>query len=387
MVFSESLGREINNYIKTLLDRDATVLDEQKNIICGPTLNPEGKGYVPMGSFDELTTPKTVEVNGEKKLIIPLRYQVKNVAYLLMHEKSEELKNYSSLIKSFSELLIQQFYENNKPNLDSTDQFMVKLFSDYSPSNEKIFESEAQVLGYDLSVKRLAIAVHLDGFWEKCLLDFDQPSFERDQVINNWKRNIEQSFNSFFTKNADLIIAYIGNDRFVIFKGIEEGGEDNLRKLLKKTYKSIFEPLRSHRIKNITVGFGNGYSGINGLISAKREAELTLELGQRIWGGNQSYYFGDLGILSILGEGDREKKLTFANQILQKLRSQELLKTLECFFEQNLNLTETAEVMGIHRNTVIYRLNQITKTLNADPRIFEQAMSIKIALMIKSLFG
>jgi len=69
------------------------------------------------------------------------------------------------------------------------------------------------------------------------------------------------------------------------------------------------------------------------------------------------------------------------------LRNAELNKTLETFFDNDLNLTETAEQMGIHRNTVIYRLNQITKVLGADPRIFEQAMSIKVALIIKSLFG
>jgi len=219
------------------------------------------------------------------------------------------------------------------------------------------------------------------------LLDFDQPSFERDEIIKNWKRNIEQSFNSFFTKNADLIVAYTGNDRFVIYKGVDNSNEEATKKLLKKSYKSIFESLKSHRIKSVTVGFGNAYAGLLGLISSQREAELSLELGQRISGKDNSYYFGDLGLLSIIGDGDRDKKVDFADRLLNKLRNDELKKTLECFFENNLNLTETAEKMGIHRNTVIYRLNQIAKTLDADPRVFEQAMSIKIALIIKSLFN
>ena len=81
-----------------------------------------------------------------------------------------------------------------------------------------------------------------------------------------------------------------------------------------------------------------------------------------------------------------EKNLQFANQMLNKMNNRDLCDTLECFFSNNLNLTETAEELGVHRNTIIYRLNQISKILGADPRIFEQAMSIKIALLIKKLF-
>lgn len=387
MVFAETLGREVSNYIKSVLAKDATIVDEKGTFVICPESSKLGrKANFPV-FLEELSQTKSIEFEGKPRIIIPLRYQVKNVAYLLLDEDSKEIKSYSALIKSFAELLIQQYYENNKPHLDSTDQFITKLFHNYNPSLINQFESEAKILGYNLSAQRLAISIHLEGFWEKCLLSFDQPSFERDELIKTWKRNIERSLNSFFTKNADLITAYAGNDRFVVFKAVDRSDEESIKKLLKKSYKAIFEPLKTHRIDSITVAFGNSYSGIGGLVSARREADLALELGERIWGSGQSFYFGDLGLLSILGDGDRDKKLAFSDQILERLDNEELRKTLESFFENNLNLTETAAEMGIHRNTVIYRLNQITKSLEADPRIFEQAMSIKIALIIKSLFG
>jgi carbohydrate diacid regulator len=369
------------------LNRDVHVIDEKKQCVASPDSSKIGSIVKLPDYVDELSSPKQYELDGHAKVVIPLRYKSKNVAYILFDEGADEITNYSLLIKSFAELLVQQYYENNKPILDPTDNFIIELFENYNPNDNAKYEAEAKVLGYDLSKKRLAISVYLNGFWDNCLLDLDQPSFERDQVIKNWKRNLEQSINSFFTKNADLLIAYVGNDRFVIFKSVEGSDEESIKKMLKKSYRSIFEPLKNHRIKSITVGFGNAYDGIDGLINSRREADLTIELGQRIWGENQSYYFGELGLLSILGDGDRNKKIEFSNTMLAKLRNEELNKTLESFFDNNLNLTETAEEMGIHRNTVIYRLNQITKVLGADPRIFEQAMSIKIALIIKSLFG
>lgn len=387
MALAEPLGREVSNYIRNLLNKEVHVIDEKKQCIASPDVSLIGTPIKLPDLVEELSSPKQYESDGKAKVVIPLRYKSKNIAYILFDESVEEINNYSLLIKSFAELLILQHYENNKPILDPTDNFIVELFENYNSNDKSKYEAEAKVLGYDLSQKRVAISIYLKGFWDNCLLDLDQPSFERDQVIKTWKRNLEQSINSFFTKNADLLIAYVGNDKFVLFKSVEGSDEESVKKMLKKSYKSIFEPLKNHRVKSITVGFGNAYSGIDGLIGSRREADLTLELGQRIWGENQSYYFGELGLLSILGDGDRDKKIEFANSLLTKLRNEELNKTLESFFDNNLNLTETAEEMGIHRNTVIYRLNQITKVLGADPRIFEQAMSIKIALIIKSLFG
>jgi carbohydrate diacid regulator len=387
MVFAASLGHEVGDYIKNLLNRDVLLVDERRNCVISPNQTEVGSTINLPKDVEFQSSPKDIELNGRNNTLIPLRYESKNVAYLIINDSNAEIKSYSPLIKSFAELLIQQHYANNKPVLDRSDHFISNLFENYNPANSSEYESEAKMLGYDLSVKRVALTVHLKGFWDNCLLDIDQPSFERDQIIGNWKRNLEKSINSFFTKNADLIIAYVGSDKFVVFKAVETGDEENIKKLLKKSYKSIFEQLKNHRIKSVTVGYGNAYSNVEGLISAKRESDLTLELGQKIWGEDQSYFFDDLGLLSILGDGDREKKVDFADQLLSKLKNGDLNKTLECFFEHNLNLTETSEEMGIHRNTVIYRLNQITKILNADPRIFEQAMSIKIALIVRSLFG
>jgi carbohydrate diacid regulator len=387
MELSHTLAHEIRNYIKNLLSKDVIIVDTNGAEI---TANGEvsSKALVPL-SQDVLSVvdSKTMQIDGTQQLIIPLRYQTETVAVLLLNDNSNEVKNYVPLIKSFAELLVQQYIVINKPVLDSTDQFITKLLNNATAADLPLYESEAKVLGYNLKSQRIAIVVHLKNFWEKCLASFDQPTFEREEVIKDWKRKIENQLTSFFTKNTDNIIAYIGNDKFIIFKSIEGDTEENVVKLLKNSHKAVFDALKNFNVTDTVVGFGNSYTGIQGLIDSYREADLALEFGARLWGDNKSYYFGDLGILSILGEGNREKEVQFANQLLQQLSNEDLIETLECFFTENLNLTETAHKMGIHRNTVIYRLNQITNILGVDPRIFEQAMTIKIALLVKKLFG
>jgi DNA-binding PucR family transcriptional regulator len=60
---------------------------------------------------------------------------------------------------------------------------------------------------------------------------------------------------------------------------------------------------------------------------------------------------------------------------------------MEEFFKHNLNLTNTADALKIHRNTLIYRLDKITSIINLDPRFFQEAVQIYLALLIKRIMG
>ncbi|MCL5410988.1 MAG: hypothetical protein M1324_04025, partial [Patescibacteria group bacterium] len=307
MQLSEKVSKEIKNYIMNLLGKDAFVVSMDGVCLASPDPNQIGnKIALPKDAY-EIAEARTINFDGEKLVLIPLEYQREKIALLLLNEKIENLSNYLSLIKSFAELLIQQYYENNKPTFDTTDQFITKLVNNANKQDMPFYESEAKVLGYDLNTKRIAVVIHLDGFWEKCLLSIDQPSFERDEVIKNAKKSIEGAINGFFSRNNDVIIAYLGSDKFAVFKAVSDQDKDSIVKFLKKSYKSIFEPLKNYRIHSIAVGFGEAYSGIDGLVTGFREADLSLELGQKLWGKDRGYYFGDLGILTILGEGNREK--------------------------------------------------------------------------------
>ncbi len=387
MQVTPSLGKEIRDYIKNLLQKDVMILN--KDGICVSSSNGEHVNMavpVPTSAL-QAAESQVITFQNAEHVVIPLRYQTTPVAALLIPQNGTDMQQYIPLIKSFAELLIQQYEVVNKPVLDSTDQFISKLLFSATTADIPMYESEATVLGYNLAEPRVAMAIHMENFWQNCLASEDQAGFEREEVIKDWKRKIEFKLSEFFSKHTDTITAYIGDDTFVVFKAVPEEDSDQFITLLKKSYISIFEPLKSISIKNIAVGLSNPYKGAQGLVDAYREAHLAVDFGERLWGMNKSYYFGDLGILSILGEGNREKEIQFAEQLLNKLTNEDLLQTLECFFDQNLNLTETAQHMGIHRNTVIYRLNQISAILGVDPRVFEQAMTIQIALLIKRLFG
>ena len=76
----------------------------------------------------------------------------------------------------------------------------------------------------------------------------------------------------------------------------------------------------------------------------------------------------------------------FLNEVFKKgsidSLDQETLYTIQKFFENNLNISETARQLYIHRNTLVYRLEKIQKLTGLDVRVFEDALTFKIAMMV-----
>lgn len=381
MVFPPILAQKIKAHIKNLLDSDVVIYNNQGQIITS-----EISFGVETSIIKELpiTTNDTIEVENRRLLIIPLLIESTPYGRIVVNDDEPKARTYAPIITSLAELMIGQYLERNKPVLDATDVFVSKLISSKS-SEINEYESEIRVLGYSVNSPRIALVVHLADFWTNCLSCDDQSSFERVDVIKDWKRNIELKLGSFFTQTTDNIIAYVGNDTFVVFKSLRGTNEDAVMQMLKKSYRSIFEPLKNITISRVTVGVSNLHAGIDGLLVSYREGAMALDYGRLMWGDNQSHHYRDLGILSILGEGNHQKQLEYARRQLHKLKNPDLLETIESFFQSNLNLTDTATIMGVHRNTIIYRLNRVTELLGNDPRNFEQAMAIKMALLIRKL--
>ncbi len=269
----------------------------------------------------------------------------------------------------------------------STDQFVNRLIRQDRLTKEIVaqLENDAQVLGYNLEAARSAIVIELVDFYKDLLSN--EFGDNKEKIIDLWKTKIINSLTSFFTQNHDMIVAYLGKDRFVVFKCLGKCSEQKYFSLLKSAHKSILRPLINNgSIADVIIGIGNVYNGITGLYDSCKEAETALNIGKIFFSHKKCILFEDLGMLSILADGDKKRKAKFADKLLSRLDNYSNLQTtLEVFFENNLNITTTAEKIGIHRNTVIYRLDQLTKHIGLDPRLFDNAVTIKIALMIRSI--
>ena len=130
------------------------------------------------------------------------------------------------------------------------------------------------------------------------------------------------------------------------------------------------------------MGVGNYHPGLEGLRQSYHEAGSAIELGAQTWDTDRVYHIDDFGVVAPLLSGVDESNIYFSRELLQRLgENTEIIQTLEAFFDFDMSLTRTAEKLGIHRNTLVYRLDRITDTLSLDPRAFDDAVQIKLAIL------
>lgn len=374
------LAEKIQNYITNLIGGSINITDT-KGIILASNNKTDLNTQIDVSAIlddSDITNPF---------LAISLNNGSDIIGYVVIKENAQKYVSQMPLIKSLAELLIQQYFETQKPDLDSTDKFICNLMYNKDPNKFDYLASQAKVLGYRLDIPRMAFIIHLDGFWNNYLNNNIEYTDEKENIILRKKHDLEKTISGFFTKDTENITAYMGQDKFVLFKDVKSTSEEKVIQLLKDNFKAIVAPMVNFNISVVTAGIGRSRTGLIGLIRTCKEADEALTLGQKMWGENQVYTYNELGLLSVIGQGAKDRKLFFSNQILSKLDDPDLVKTLQYFFDQNLNLTQTSEKLGIHRNTVIYRLDQIARTIGKDPRNFDQAVEIKMALLVDKLLN
>lgn len=384
MSINHELSQQIVDQVKQVLAKNIAIANRDGIILASST--EEEVGTLIEESTTTTEEPAVVK-HGQRTLVIaPLHFDNSHAANLIIYD-DEAWQDHVKLVTSLAELLGERYLELQTPPVESKDLIIHRLLNTQDPAQLAELEAEAQRAGFDLDRPRIAMIFQLSQFWQT-FFKGEEGAESREANISRFHNKIAQALNSFFTSSQDNIISYIGDDRFVVLKDVSTSPEEKFLTLLNSNYQTIFDQVKSPAITNITVGIGGYYEGIEGLQTSYNEAAIALELGERMWGEGHVYHINNLGIPGLLAEASSEKKLDFADRLLGPLLPhRELVHTMEEFFKYNLNLTNTAEALKIHRNTLIYRLDKISSIINLDPRFFQEAVQIYLALMIKRILG
>ncbi|GAB4508469.1 MAG: PucR family transcriptional regulator [Anaerolineae bacterium] len=148
---------------------------------------------------------------------------------------------------------------------------------------------------------------------------------------------------------------------------------------------------RQYPQNKVGIGLGQVAREIGAWRSSYRDAVQALELAVRLQ-TNVPLYIGDLGVYQlILSLSDREKLMEFTERTLGALieydmrQHADLIKTLEAFFACHGNLSQTAEMLIVHRNTLLYRMNRINEIAEIDLNRPETRLALHLALTIRRL--
>lgn len=316
--------------------------------------------------------------------IVPIAYGGETVGYAYIDEDLSSIISVANAVKSMVELLLHQLVLSD--NITSRDQRQDKFIYDILNSDEidaDLAVAEAKVFDIDLKRKRIVLTILVNNNPKGELFLRETPTKDKEMIISRFKRGIQRGLDSFYTRSNKNIIAYFGKNLFVILKDL--GQEADLHKNLdhfQSTLDTINKIIKDEIRADITVGVGSFYPSVHGLGDSYKEAYLASQLGLEIWGGGKVFNIDDFGVVAPLLSGLNERNLAFSKKMLKKISDEdEMGKTIEVFLNSNMSLTQSSKILKIHRNTLVYRLDKITETLGLDPRVFDDAIQIKLALL------
>ena len=186
----------------------------------------------------------------------------------------------------------------------------------------------------------------------------------------------------FSGKNGDFITAV--DERSIIV--VKELDDNEGYPEMDETAKMILSVLPEDKKQGALIAYGTIVNEIKDVSRSYKEARMALNVGKIFFGDSKVIAYSSLGIGRLIYQLPIPLckmfiKESFENKSPDEF-DEETLTTINKFFDNNLNVSETSRQLYIHRNTLVYRLDKLQKSTGLDLRVFEDAITFKIALMV-----
>lgn len=204
---------------------------------------------------------------------------------------------------------------------------------------------------------------------------------EPDEIVGEILKNL-------FPSQTKAYIVPVSKERLAVLYPFHEtkDSKDSADEYARHLAHAIVDTLNAEALAHVQVSFSQMIPSLLELSVAFREASLALKVGKLFYPEQTVFPYNKLGIGRLIYQlpaslCESFLQEVFLDEIPDKLDDETLL-TINRFLQNNLNIAETSRQLHMHRNTLIYRLEQIEKRTGLDLRQFEDAMTFKIATMV-----
>ncbi len=222
----------------------------------------------------------------------------------------------------------------------------------YIKSREMQFQNEA---------KRVAYLIHMDQKQDVTVMDLLQklfPDRQRDFALT------------------------INENEVVLVKELKSNDSKEITKYGRQIDAGVTELGVAH-----VIGIGSVATQLKDIARSFKEAQVAVEIGKVFDDSITMMSYENLGIGRLIYQLPTTLCEMFLSEVFKKgsveSLDEETLFTIQKFFENNLNVSETSRKLFVHRNTLVYRLEKIKKLTGLDLREFDNAIVLKVALMVK----
>jgi len=186
----------------------------------------------------------------------------------------------------------------------------------------------------------------------------------------------------FSSQNGDYITA-VDEKNIILIKALERNTSPEA---LEQTASMIVDMMNSEAMMNVRVAYGTVVHELREVSKSYKEANMAMDVGRIFYAEKNVIAYSTLGIGRLIYQLPVNLCRIFIDEIFGDSQvfdiDDETLTTINKFFENNLNVSETSRQLFIHRNTLVYRIEKLQKLTGLDIRTFDDALTFKIAMMV-----
>ena len=217
--------------------------------------------------------------------------------------------------------------------------------------------------------------LHIDTEVKRCVYIIETKT-EKDTNALETVRNM-------FSSSANDFVTAVDEKNIILVKEVKNS-ETYVE--LEQAANVIVDMLNTEAMSSVHVAYGTIVNEIKEVSRSYKEAKMALDVGKIFYSDKNIIAYNNLGIGRLIYQLPIPLCRMFIKEIFDGKSpddfDEETITTINKFFENNLNVSETSRQLYIHRNPLVYRLDQIQKATNLDLRVFDDAITFKIALMV-----
>ena len=219
---------------------------------------------------------------------------------------------------------------------------------------------------------------------KKLRIETEQPRVVFLIEAQNDKDNIAMELlKNLFEEQGGCYLTAVEQKNIIMIKGVTS---INAYEEVEQTAQVIVDMLNTEAMTKVHVAFGTIVNEIKEVSRSYKEAKMAMDVGKIFYPDKNVVAYSRLGIGRLIYQLPLPLCKMFIKEIFDGRSpdefDEETLQTINKFFENNLNVSETSRQLYIHRNTLVYRLDKLQKSTGLDLRVFEDAITFKIALMV-----
>lgn len=387
------------------------IVENTSKIIENPISISDNKGYIigcsdvsRLGSFH----PASLEVIERKKTISYEVDEVKDLNNVLPGVASPiminqepigvlgivgvpaEVRKYAQLVKSHVELMCNEYLKQEMSAIESKtlDNLFRYLLNSQKPEDLEYCVRYAKMLGYHLDSphSRICFLIEIDIGMDSA--DFIEQNAQMPDTFS-WhilKNNVSEILRYYLIENQEDILSPLTLDQFILIKAInkEEPYEQFMKKMEHKIHR-LLQYLKTENNCSASISIGSANDGIHGIKDSYQAALKALTAGKRLNMPQKIFYYNDWNIIfELAGNGlnqyvkDRLKEKL--HDFISHVNYPTLAQTFMAYCKCNMNMSETARILFLHRNSLVYRMEKISELTKLDISRFDHCMLLYFAI-------